>query len=260
MDTMNFNLRNTLYGVIILALLVGSYAAFVYAKAYAGSVGPTAYRSFGVTGEGKVVAVPDVATFSFSVINQGGADIGKLQSDNTKKVNSAIEFLKKTGVDEKDITTSGYNVSPRYQGFNCNAVTGICPPSQIIGYEISQTVNVKVRSFDKIGAILSGVVAAGANSVSSLQFTVDDIKKLENEARGLAIKQAEEMAKEVADAADFRLGSLLSVDEFYPQPYPYGGGGDMMEAKAISLQAQNPTIAPGSQEIIIRVNARYQIK
>lgn len=241
----------------ILALVVGSYAAFVYARAYAGSVGPTSYRSFGVTSEGKVVAVPDVATFSFGLITQGGKDVAKLQSDNSTKVNKAIDFLKQAGVAEKDIKTINYSINPRYQGYNCG-VGELCPPAQIIGYEINQTVEVKVRKFDKVGDILAGVVTQGANSVSGLQFTVDDIKKLESEARGLAIKAANTQAELVAQAGGFGLGSLLSVDEVTNSPYPYAMGSAMADVKMMAAPA--PAIQAGSQEIVVRVNARYQIR
>lgn len=240
----------------ILALVVGSYAAFVYARAYAGSVGPTSYRSFGVVGEGKVVAVPDVATFSFSVITQGGKDVAALQADNTTKANKVITFLKDAGVEEKDIKTINYSVNPRYQGFGCGPGQ-ICPPSQIVGYEITQTVDVKIRKFDTVGDILAGIVAQGANSVSSLQFTVDDMKKLESEARGLAIKEAQEQAELVAEAGGFRLGSLLSVDDMSNGPYPYMASVDM---KVMSEASVAPSIQPGSEEVVVRVSARYQIR
>jgi uncharacterized protein YggE len=250
-------LKKVLTVVSILALVVGAYAVLIYARAYSSSVGPTSYRSFGVTGEGKVVVVPDVANFSFGLITQGGKDVAKLQADNSTKVNKAIDFLKESGVDEKDIKTTNYSINPRYQGYNCG-MGELCPPAQIIGYEINQTIEVKVRKFDKVGDILAGVVTQGANSVSGLQFTVDDIKKLESEARGLAIKEAGTQAKLVAEAGGFGLGSLLSVDEMTNGPYPYAMGSAMSEAKVMNIQA--PSIQAGSQEIVVRVNARYQIR
>src|SRR3990167_7782151 len=107
---MTEQIKNYLYITVILALLVGAFSAVKYVNAYAKSIQPSSFRSFNVSGDGKVVAVPDVAQFSFSVITEGGKDISNLQKQNSDKVNKAIDFLKKNNIDEKDITTANYSV------------------------------------------------------------------------------------------------------------------------------------------------------
>lgn len=249
----------------VLFLLVASYSVIVYVNAYSNAMSPGGYRSFGVTGEGKVTTVPDVAVFSASVITQGGNDIAGIQKQNTDKMNAIITFLKKNGVEEKDIKTTNYNLNPRYQSYRCepNPFGGVvaCPPASIIGYEINQSVEVKVRDFAKAGEMLAGVSESGANSVSRINFTVDDRAKLEAEARALAVKEAKEKAQIIAKAGGFRVGDLLSIDDYY-DPYPMYdsrmgmGGAESMEMAVASA----PAIEPGSEEIIVRVNARYEIK
>ena len=124
-----------------LALLMIAWQGNVYVRAYAQSIQPSSFRSFGVSADGKAVGIPDVAQFSFSVITEGGKDIGALQKDNTEKVNKAIDFVKKNGVEAKDIKTEQYGLEPRYQYFACK--TGACPPAEIVGYSVRQTVSVK---------------------------------------------------------------------------------------------------------------------
>lgn len=249
----------------VLFLLVASYSFIVYVNAYSSAMSPGGYRSFGVTGEGKVTAVPDVAMFSASVITQGGNDIASIQKTNTDKMNAIIAFLKKNGVDEKDIKTTNYSLYPRYQSYQCNAnpFGGVvsCPPATIVGYEINQSLEVKVRDFAKAGEALAGVVDAGANSVSQISFTIDDPAKLEAEARAKAVKQAREKAEIIAKAGGFRVGNLLSIDDYYA---PYGGydgrmgmGGAEM---SVDMVKASPTIAPGSEEITVQISARYEIK
>ena len=93
-----------------------------------------------------------MAKFSFSVITEGGKNLADLQKENTKKVNGAIDFVVANRVDKKDIKTTGYNVSPRYEYSSCpsSPIARECPPPSIVGYTISQDVQVKVRDFNVV--------------------------------------------------------------------------------------------------------------
>lgn len=246
-------------GVALLAVAVFSAAS--YAHTYSRSIQPSAFRSFSVEGEGKVVVVPDVAEFSFTVLTQGGVNLTSLQKENARKANGAIAFVKSKGIAEKDISTQSYNVTPRYQNFDCRpsplggAVS--CPPSEIVGYEISQATLVKVRNFDGIGDLLSGVVGKGANAVSQLSFAIDDPVKAENEARAQAIEKAKGKAKAIAKAGDFRLGRLLAIQEggkpiFRAQPFGV--------SKSFEEAAMAPAIEPGSQDIRVAMTLTYEIR
>jgi uncharacterized protein len=269
---MNEKMKNYLGASIVVAVLALAVSLFSYAlsygdyvKSYGKSIQPSSFRSFSATGEGKVVAIPDVAQFTFSVITEGDKDIAGLQKKNVDLANKAIDFVKGNGVAAKDVKTEGYNLEPRYQYFNCNhpesSVTP-CPPPEIVGYKITQTVLVKVRDFGKIGNILGGVVVNGANNVSGLSFTVDDPTDLQNQARAEAIAKAKVRAEAVAEAGGFKLGQLLGIDEGY-NPYPpmYARAYDavgMGGAETKSVPA--PTIEPGSQEITVNVTLRYEIQ
>ena len=99
--------------VAVLVLVAFAYAAIVYVQAYSKSIEPSSFRSFSVTGQGEVTAIPDVAQFSFSVITQGGVDIASLQETNVNKVNDAIAFVKSNGVEDKDIKTLNFSLELR---------------------------------------------------------------------------------------------------------------------------------------------------
>ncbi len=249
--------------IVGLVLIAFGYAVVSYVDTYSKSIEPSAFRSFSVSGEGKITAIPDVAQFTFSVITEGGKDIAKLQKENTGKVNLAIDFVKSKGVEAKDIKTLNYNLDPRYQYFSCprSLIEEVkpCPPPEIIGYKISQTVQVKVRDFIKIGDILSGVVEKGVNDVSQLSFTIDDPTKLQDEAREQAIVKAREKAKLIAKAGDFRVGRLLGIDEGDITPF-YKYAPAVAESFDVGGAAPSPTIESGSQEISVNVNLRYEIE
>ena len=258
-------MKKYVYGALIVALLAGAYAALTYVSAYSSSIQPSSFRNFSVTAQGKAIAVPDVAEFTFSVLTQGGKDLASLQSTNTTDMNKAIAFVKSEGVDAKDIQTSGYAINPRYQYYDCpQAQSSVvpCPPATIVGYAVVQNVDVKVRDFSKIGDILSGVVQQGANTVSALQFTIDDPTKVKEEARADAITKAEAQAQAIAGAAGFSVGRLLSINESGPAPMYYN---EMMKTAGVGMgsaasDAAVPSIEPGSEEIDVTVTLQYEIK
>lgn len=259
--------KNILWVVLSILALTSSYGIISYVNTYSKSIEPSAYRSFSVSAEGKAIGVPDVAQFNFSIISEG-EDLLKIQKENTNQANKTIEFLKNQGVDSKDIKTQFYNVYPKYTYYDCFKDTTLetgprpCPPPKISGYTITQTINVKIRDFSKIGNILSGIVEYGANNVSGLQFLVDDQTKLEDEAREEAISKAKEKAQNIAKSAGFKLGRLLAIEEGELLPSYYRtfneslgvGGGEY------SKSTPKPQIEPGSQEIKINVTLRYEIK
>lgn len=257
----------------VAAILI-AIAAIMVAGTYGRSIEPSAYRAFSVSGEGETIGIPDVAKFSFSIVTEGGEDLAALQEENTTKTNATIAFLKEQGVEAKDITTSAYNVSPRYQYYNCNTTSRsmtptmdiampveVCPPADIVGYTVTQTVSVKSRDFTKTGGLLSGVVEKGANNVSSLSFEIDDPDTLESTARAQAIEKARAKAEAVAKAGGFSVGRILSIDEGYAYP-TYDERAYAMDAMSYSKGGATPTpvVEPGSQEIHVTVTMRFEIK
>ncbi|MBI4122846.1 MAG: SIMPL domain-containing protein [Parcubacteria group bacterium] len=251
---MKDNIKNTLGVAAAVALIVVSASSLLYVRSYDKSTQPS---SFSVSAEGKVVAIPDVAKFSVGVITQGDLNLGTIQNENADKSNSIVSFLKNQGIDEKDIKTQGYSIEPRYQYGVCRYEGETCPPPTIVGYTVSQQLEVKGRDFEKLGDILSGVVERGANSVSGLSFTVDDQIQLEQQAREEAIAKAKEKAKAIAKSGGFRLGRLIQLSEgsiYIPQyvsDYGIGGAGAV---------AKGPSLEPGSQEVSIQVSLIYEIE
>lgn len=255
---MDERIKNAVGIFIVTAVVVLVYAAASYVHSYSKSLNPASFRSFSVSAEGKSVSIPDIAQFTFSVITEGGKDVGSLQKENTDKMNRINAFLKLSNISVEDIKTVNYNVDPRYQYYSCSERGEKCPPPEIVGYTINQSVRVKIRDFTKIGDLLSGVVDQGANSVSQLTFTIDDPTRVQDEARAEAIRKAHEKARGLARAGGFRLGKLLSLEEGYMQSpsYPmydsmkYGVGGGVAA----------PVIEPGSQETSITMTLKYEMR
>lgn len=238
-------LKEVLFGALILFILVAIPSLKQFTDPF------SSMKVITVSAEGKVTAVPDIAKTSFSVVSEG-PNPKTVQDENNSKMSKAIADLKSLGIDDKDIKTTGYDLSPTY---SYDQKTG---KSWIYGYRLTQTVSVKVRDFGKISDILTKLSDAGINQVSGFSFDVDDPEKYLTEARNQAFDKAKSKAQSMALQNGVTLGKALNFSESgagTPGPiYAFaelGKGGSASSA---------PTIEPGSQEVKIQVVVTYEIK
>jgi len=246
--------------LLALFLLVVSLY-FLRAMQYVGSGVPSS-NTISVSGEGEVFAVPDIATFSVTVLQRADT-VEPAQTAATEKANAIIAYLRGEGIDEKDIKTVDYSVHPRYEYQNAVCREGFCPPGEqvLAGYEVSQTLTVKVRDTAEAGGILSGVGSLGASSVSGLSFTIDEEDDLKSEARGMAIDEAEDKARELARQLGVRLIRIVGFSEDGSQPYyAYGRGGVESFTALDAIKAPAPELPVGENKIISYVTITYEIR
>jgi len=135
-----------------------------------------------------------------------------------------------------------------------------CPPQTIVGYNITQSVDVKMRDFKKIGDIMGGVVTNGANQVGSLSFTIDDPTSVQDTARAEAIAKAKVKAEAMAKAGGFKLGRLLNISDGGFTPYYYNQSVSAGAPASGAPVPPTPTIEPGSQETTVSVTMQYEIE
>jgi len=215
-----------------------------------------------VLGEGEVFAVPDLATFTFSVIEERDS-APEAQEIAAEKVNKIIALLKESGVDEKDIKTVNYNLFPRYEFRRAGGNSQFFPGTgtrELIGFEVSQTIQVKVRDTGDAGTLLSNVGTLGASNVSGLTFTVDDEGALKREARKMAIDDAEEKAKQLANDLSVRLVRVVSFSESGGQPYFARSSFDQAFTLEAVGGAVSPEIPVGENKISSNVSITYEIR
>lgn len=264
METTFFsNKNNRLLGALALLMLIvalGAYAQYTFKQAEYLYSGPT---TISVTGEGEVTAIPDIGKFSFSVMAEG-ADAVKAREESNTKANDIIAFLKEKGVEEKDIKTESYNLSPKYKYEQKPCPIGsYCPLEQIQdGFEVMQIISVKVRNIDLAGDLVAGAGDKGATNLSGLEFTIDDTSVLEDEARKEAIADAKAKAEVLAKELNVELERMVGYYEEEnggPVPY-YGMGGDMMVKTAMEESSVSPDIPVGENTTKSRVTITYQIK
>lgn len=245
-----------LLGVFLLAQTANTIKQY----SFIGDDTPTR-STISVEGSGDILATPDVATFTFSV-EEERETVGAAQDVATEKGNAAIAYLQENGVEDKDIKTTNYSVQPQYDFIRgeCRP-DGYCPPGQrqLRGFEVRQTVEVKVRDTQNAGTLLSGLGEIGVSRVSGLNFTVDDDEQLKQQAREKAIEDAKEKAQKLAEDLDVTLKRIVNFREsrnvpMYARDAAMGmGGGEAMEEDA-------PNLPTGENTITSNVEITYEIK
>lgn len=204
------------------------------------------YQTVSFSGEGKISAAPDTAKVNLGLVTEGKESIA-VQNENSEKMNKVIDYLKKEGINAEDIKTAQYNLSPKYEYSKGK--------STLVGYVLSQTLEIKVRDLKKVGQILDGAVNSGANQINSVSLFVDKPEELKNKAREEAVKAAREKAALTSKTAGFRLGRLVGFNENLAGEPPM-----FFEALGKGGGASSPQIEPGSQEIKVNVTLTYLLK
>ena len=204
-----------------------------------------------VSGTGEVYATPDVGLINISVKTEG-KDVATATNENTVKMNEILSFIKGQGIADKDIKTTNFNINPYYEW---NDKTGA---RSLTGYEITQTINVKIRDLSKIGAVISGATEKGANDISSLSFIVDDDEKVKEDAKNLAIKDAQEKAKNLEKALGIKMVKIMNFSDSSYTPYvSYDQNYSYKLESAAGAGVMSPTIQTGENKITSTVSITY---
>ncbi len=240
-------------GIFLVAQTVGTILTY---KNIDNGQYPSKTMTF--SGKSEVMAVPDVATFTFSVTKEAKT-VDEAQKMVQDIISKAKEALDKSGIENKDIKTVSYNVNPRYEYTGGTAY--VAPKRNFVGYEVTQTTQVKVRDASKSGEVLGKMGSVGATDISSIMFDIDDKEALQKQAREEAIAEAKAKAESLSKELGIKLVGIISFYEDnnnYPQPY-YAYDSAMVKGMG-SAEAVAPTLSPGENKIISNVNITYEIK
>ncbi len=214
-------------------------------------INPGQQEGLTVQADAKVYGTPDVARINLG-IERKDPNVGTIEQDMSQTIRNIRDRLKELGVKDGDIKT----VDLAIDNYNMDIKPMIEPASPAPDGTLTgrHILEVTVRDLTKVDAITKAAIAAGANRVHGIYFTVEDPDKLFQEARSKAIAKAKDKAKQLANDADVRLGRLSSISEWSSSPFmdrstSIGTGG-----------ASTAEIAPGSLEITANVTLVYNIR
>jgi uncharacterized protein YggE len=206
-----------------------------------------------VIGEGRATMAPDMAVLTFSVVKQEKTAREALDNNN-KAMSDVLAALKKAGIAERDLQTSGFSVQPQYR-FPQGADGQQLPP-ELIGYQVSNALTVRVRDLSKLGGIIDQSVTLGVNQGGDIQFTNDKPDSAVEEARKNAVADAIARAKTLASAAGVKLGNVIEINESGPRPQPM----PVMRAAMMKSEADSGVpIQGGESSYNINVNVTFAI-
>ena len=236
------NVQNPL--VLLLAALLVLSPAWARAE--------QAPPSTTMSGEGEVSAPPDLAHVSTGVVTRDATAQGALDANNAAMA-QVVEEMKRAGIEPRDLQTSSFSVQPQYyhppQGKD-----GRHEPPRIVGYQVSNTLLVRVRDLARLGAILDISVRLGANQLGGISFAVSEPAPYLETARKAAMADAIARASLYAEAAGVRLGRVLSISE--------NGGGRPSPVFARMARAEDAAPVPieaGEQAISARVSVTWEL-
>jgi uncharacterized protein YggE len=216
---------------------------------------PTNQQLLSVTGEGVVRARPDMAVITVGVVSEAQSARDAL-SENSQSMTAMIEALKARGIEERDLQTSNFSVSPVYSQPPVNQDPSQAFVPEIVGYQVHNNLTVRVRALETLGDVLDEIVTLGANSISGPSFTVADPSEIEDQARRAAMRDAIRRGELYAEAAGVTLGPITRIEEGYappPQPLAYAS----ME-RSMADQSSVP-IEGGELEFTAQVSVSWLI-
>lgn len=244
------NLRPPLWLPIIIVIIGGAF--YLVGKSIETMPSYESPATISVSADAKVSISPDIAMASFGV-QTGRQPSAKAAIDMVRRnMTTVLAAIKKNGVEDKDITTQSFWLSPVY-----DYTTGGQIPR---GYEVNQSLSAKIRDLDKIGQIIADATAAGANQAGSISFSVDNPDEAKAQARAAAIEKAKAKAEVLARNLGMHLGRLtgFTEDGGYPEPpRPY-----MMKTMEMGIaDSASPVPIPvGEQEIVSNVTLTYELR
>jgi uncharacterized protein YggE len=236
---------------IVFAVLAVALLASACQPTTSSAGGQAPVRTLSVAGNGQAYLAPDIA-YIYIGVHTEKLTAAEAVEENTTETQALIEAIQAFGIDPQDIRTTNFSIWPIDQ-FD----PGTGRPTGDKMYAVDNTVYVTVRELDKLGDLLDTAVQAGANTVNSVQFDVSDKDAGLQEARIEAMKDAEQQATQLAEAAGLALGEVQSIN-FVDNQYPIfdgkgGGGGVAAEAAAVPIQ-------PGQLTFTVTVNITYAIR
>lgn len=166
-------------------------------------------RMITVTGEGSIAVAPDQATVVL------GAEIldpdpATAQREVERRIQAVLTVFRQAGIPDSKIKTVTYSLNVERDWSQPNA--------PIVGYRMIHQVEVAIQPLNRVGELLGQAVAAGANSIGGVTFTLANPQVPLRQARELAVRDAHEKAAQLAQLTNIALGAPLRISESVGMP------------------------------------------
>ena len=198
-----------------------------------------------------VDAKPDIVDIGAGVTSQASTAVEAMRI-NAREMNAVIDRIKALGIKDKDIQTTGINLSAQYDYDQSTS-------RQVFrGYQASNRVNVTLREVPRAGEVLDALVAAGATDINGPNFSLDDDTGARAQARKAALEKARAQAEEYARWSGFSGVRLLEINESVAAgpPMPYA---QSAERKMMDVSAAPTPVEPGLVGTMVSLTVKFEM-
>jgi uncharacterized protein YggE len=171
---------------------------------------------------------------------------------NAAQMDKVIARLRQLGIAREDIQTANFSLNAQYQYRNDNQ------PPLLLGYDVSNSVNVTLRRLEKVGETFDALVSAGANNLYGPNFTLEKDAEAKAAARKAAFARAQAQANEYAQMAGYRGTRILEISETFQQMGPLPVSAQAIEVTAASADAKTQ-IEPGRVGTGVTLTVKYEM-
>jgi len=168
------------------------------------------YHTMTLTGQGHVMATPDLAVIRLGV-QTTGTDLTQIQYENAQISQAIIQALSQVGI--ADIKTIDYSIDKMYEYEEGKQIDK--------GYSVRHIFEIKTNNINEVGNIIDTAVNMGSNVVSSISFELSDPDYYYQQALNLAVDNAIQKAKSISANFHLRLNSVpTTIVEGNVSPVP----------------------------------------
>ena len=213
-----------------------------------------------VSGRGTVAVDPDIAILSLRV-EARETTVSEARQVAATAMESARAALTGAGVAEDDIVTRNFSIQPQFTFVERDSALGKYGESVIIGYIVSNSVEVTIRDLDNVGTVIDEVSEAAGDEVriNGISFGLDNPALYGDTARDLAARDAHGKAELYARILGVELGPVVFLQETGGTS-PVAVPAPMMAFTEHSVRSFAPTqISSGDVDVTANVSAVFAI-
>ncbi|MEX0643092.1 MAG: SIMPL domain-containing protein [Pirellulales bacterium] len=207
-----------------IALLIQAFALTLV------SIGECDEPTITVTGDAEIRVVPDQVVISAGVESRAKT-VAATAKDNDGKVHAIVEFLRRSGIEDKHIHTEYISIEPimregrwekggneqvKAQSSQNDDLFGSDeePRSERpIGYLASRQFAITITDLKSFETVYKGLIELGINRVRGIEFRTSDLRKHRDKARLEAVRAAREKAQAMSGELGATLASIKTIHE-----------------------------------------------
>lgn len=204
--------------------------------------------SINVEAEGKVMAIPDLATLIIEMETQA-ATAATAAQENAHQADRVLKALKPVLGPADKVRTLGYYLMPVHSSKDKTS------PQEIKAYRAVNRLEVKVMDVARLAGVLDAALKNGASQVNGPLWSHSRLEELQRQAAVDALERARRLAEALAQAAGLKIKGIDKISTGLRFIAPRGSSVNYLTAKA----APPTPIEVGEEEIRAQVQAVFLV-